>query len=107
MLILLLYFNLLFYLIVECTFSSKRSHGIFCLLHTKMPFLVILKLIFLQIKFIFSPNEFVLTGIHYFLELVNSSCYYAALVILVRAVATFSSRIHLLTGNLMFVYILK
>ncbi|CAK5034589.1 unnamed protein product [Meloidogyne enterolobii] len=48
------------------------------------------------------PNEFVLTGISYFLELVNSSCHYAALVILVRAVATFSSRIHLLTGNLIF-----
>lgn len=43
-----------------------------------------------------------LTGIQYFLELVNSSCYYAALVILFRAVSIFSSKIHLLTGNSMF-----
>lgn len=45
------------------------------------------------------PNEFMVTGIRYFLELVNSSCHYASLVILIRAVSTFSSRIHLLTGN--------
>ncbi|KAH7702312.1 CRE-EPG-5 protein, partial [Aphelenchoides avenae] len=55
--------------------------------------------VYLVQKCMATPEAFLESGMHYFAELVNSTCFNAAVVILSRVVGTFPTRMHLFTAN--------
>ena len=47
----------------------------------------------------FSPEVFIETGLQYLVDLVNTSCFNAAVVIVARLIAKFPTRVHVFTAN--------
>ncbi|KAH7701801.1 Protein EPG-5, partial [Aphelenchoides avenae] len=58
--------------------------------------------VYLVQKCMTTPEAFLESGMHYFAELVNSTCFNAAVIVLSRVVATFPARMHLFTANTSF-----
>ncbi|KAI6234126.1 hypothetical protein M3Y99_00847100 [Aphelenchoides fujianensis] len=55
--------------------------------------------VYLQEKCLSSPEMFVESGLNYWVELVNASCFYGAGVVLLKLVEKFPARVHLFTAN--------